>query len=82
MRDGGMLPDQVPGLWVQVPNSPPLVLRSHDVPGLAQSTEGLGPCDNNWFQKNQILKKLKGRDQLEDLDVDGNISKWILQKQD
>jgi hypothetical protein len=35
------------------------------------------------FKKIKILKKLNGRDQLEDPDVDGNIiSKWILQQQD
>jgi hypothetical protein len=35
------------------------------------------------FKTNQNLKKLNGRDKLEDLDVDGNItSKWILQQQD
>jgi hypothetical protein len=55
------------------------VSQSLVVRGLAQNTEGWGPCYTIMgFKKIKILNKLNGRDQLEDLDVDGNIiSKWI-----
>jgi len=40
-----MLPDQVPGLQVQVPNSPSHSVVGYDVLVLTQNTEGLDPCD-------------------------------------
>ena len=44
-RDCGILPDWIPGLRARVPNAPSPNVSESDIPGLPQSTEGLGPCD-------------------------------------